>query len=78
MEWLLVLHLGIFEIPPPPPVAYPNREKCVEVARKIADQHKWIHYFDVDKYSLRVEPGVYRPTVYCEPAEWRKSPPASK
>jgi|GEM_PF-5904269 len=78
MEWLLVLHLGIFEIPPPPPVAYRSREKCVEVAKRIASEHEWIHYFDVGRHALKVEPGVYRPTVHCQPADWQKSPPASK
>jgi len=78
MEWLLVLHLGIFEIPPPLPLAFPSREECVGMARKIAGQHKWIHYFDVSQYALKAEPGVYHPTVHCQPADWRKSPPGSK
>ena len=79
MEWLLVLQLGIFEVPPPQPVAYQTRQECVEVAKRIADQHKWIHYFEADGKSLKAEPGVYRPTVHCEPADWKKKPaPRSK
>ncbi len=78
MEWLLIFNLSITGVSNPPPVAYSSQYECAEVAKKIADENKWLHYLKVGPGTLRAEPGVYRPTVSCEPAEWSRSPKGSK
>ena len=72
MEWLLFLSLGVVGVESPPPVAYSTHTECVEAAKKIAGENKWIYYLEMDPGALKVEPGVYRPSVHCEPAEWRE------
>ena len=76
MEWLLIVYLGILEVPSPPPVEYATRAECVEAAKKLASENEWLHYFETS--GSKVDPSVLRPTVHCEPAEWSKSPPGSK
>ena len=78
MEWLLIINLGIVGVESPPPVAYTYENECVEAAKKIAGDYNWIHYMEIGPNTLKVEPGVFRPTVHCEPAEWKKNPPGSK
>lgn len=78
MEWLLILSLGIVGVESPPPVVYVDRKECVTTAKRIAAENKWLHYLEVGAETLKVEPGVFRPNVRCEPAEWSKSPPGSR
>ena len=78
MEWLLIFSLWTTEIPNPEPVVYADRNACVEAAKKIAGENKWLHYLEIEPTALKAEPGVYRPTVHCEPAEWSKKPRGSK
>lgn len=77
MEWLLFLSLGVIGVESPPPVDYATRTECVEAAKKIAGEYKWIHYLEMGPDALKVEPGVFRPSVHCEPAEWSKNPKGS-
>jgi len=72
MEWLLIIGLGIAGVESPQPVIYADRGKCVETAKKIAAENKWLYYLDLGPEALRFEPSVFRPTVYCLPTEWSK------
>ncbi|MCH7936856.1 MAG: hypothetical protein IH994_07175 [Proteobacteria bacterium] len=74
MEWLLFLSLGVIGVESPPPVAYSTRTECVEAAKKITGENKWLHYLEIEPGALKAEPGVLRPTVSCKPAEWSKNP----
>ena len=78
MEWLLIIGLGIAGVEKPPPVIYADRKECVQMAKKIAAENKWLYYLEVGSETLRAEPSVFRPTVYCKPTNWRKSPRGSK
>jgi len=77
MEWLLIVYLGMVEIPNPPPRTFESRAACVEVARVLASRHDWLTYYEADASVLKTDPTVLRPLVHCEPKEWRK-PPDSK
>ncbi len=74
MEWLLILSLGIVEVESPPPVKYTDRRECVAAAKRIAAENKWIYYIEVGPETFKAEPGVIRPNVRCEPADWSKRP----
>lgn len=78
MEWLLFISLGLVGVESPPPVIYGDRKTCVAAAKRIAAENKWLHYLEVGAETLKVEPGVFRPNVSCEPAEWSKKPRGSK
>lgn len=68
MEWLLIFNLWMTEVSNPPPVPYPSKAECNEAAKKMADQYKWLYYFEVE--GTQFDQGVMRPRVFCEPAEW--------
>jgi len=74
MEWLLIFNLWVTDLSNPPPTPYPSRTECVEAAKKIAGEYKWLYYLEIGPDTLKVEPGVFRSTVRCEPAEWTKNP----
>ena len=74
MEWLLIINLGLVGMESPPPVFYADQKECVEVAKKIAGENNWLYYMEIGPNTLRAEPGVFRPTVFCKPAKWRIKP----
>ena len=72
MEWLLIVYLGLVGVESPPPVIYADRENCVQMAKKIAGENKWLYYQEMGPETHRTEPAVFRPTVFCKPAKWRR------
>lgn len=78
MEWLPILALGIVGVESPPPVIYGDQKTCVVAAKRIAAENKWLHYMEVGPETKKVEPGVFRSTVYCRPAKWAKKSRDSK
>ncbi|MCH7935749.1 MAG: hypothetical protein IH994_01495 [Proteobacteria bacterium] len=42
------------------------------MAKKIAGENKWLYYQEMGPETHRTEPAVFRPTVFCKPAKWRR------